>query len=222
MSRLWYVCAMDHNDWTPWTNYPQLTQERLSTVASTIRQARRDTLILYDPLGGDNSWSHGCRAYVRSVFALKEASKTYSWLKVLPEPEPLRATFAIGGIPFRFYHGLPDDPPTHYLGTTFVEVSQRQMVFKAGFEGLLRPLDKIFRIAVETDTQGETREIYWVEVDNAGNVTNSYVIPRVLEKHNVTPAQPAPIELPPPTVEPLRTESREIERTEVVKKKKHG
>ncbi len=216
------IVAMDHNDWTPWIYYPQLTQERLSTVASIIRRARRDTLILYDPLGGDNSWSHGCRAYVRSVFALKEASKTHSWLSVLPEPEPLRATFAMAGIPFRFYHGLSDDPPTRYLSTTFLEVSQRQMVFQAGFEGLLRPLDKVFRIAVETDAQGETKEICWVEVDNAGNVTNSYVIPPIPEKLNVTPAQPAPIELPPPTVEALRTEAKEIEHAEVVKKKKHG
>jgi hypothetical protein len=207
------------NNWTPWTDYPRLTQERLCTVASIIRQARRDTLSLYDPVGGDNSWSHGCRAYVRSVFALKEASKTYSWLTVLPEIERLRATFAIAGIPFRFYRGLPDDPPTHYLGTTFAEVSQMQMTFKAGFEGLMRPSDKAFRIAVETDAHGHTKDISWVEVDDAGNVTNSYAIPPAAEKGNVTPAQAAPIELPPPTVEPLRTGQQEAKERETAKKK---
>lgn len=203
---------MDKNNWTPWTDYPPLTQERLSTVASVIRQARRDTLILYDPLGGDNSWSHGCRAYVRSVFALKEASKVYSWLTVLPEVERLRSTFAIAGIPFRFYRGLPDDPPTHYLGTTFAEVRQLQIAFKVGFKGLLRPIDGVFRIAVEADPQGETTDISWVEVDDAGNVTNSYLIPPVIERSNVAPAQAAPIELPPPTVEPLRTEQLKSKR----------
>ena len=209
---------MDNNNWIPWIDYPPLTQERLSTVASIIRQARRDTLILYDPLGGDNSWSHGCRAYVRSIFALTEASKTYSWLTVLPEVERLRATFAIAGIPFRFYRGIPDDPPTHYLGTTFAEIRQLQMAFKAGFERLLRPIDKIFRIAVEADPQGETTDISWVEVDDAGNVTNSYVIPPAVAKSNVAPAQAAPIELPPPTVEPLRTERQETQK----KDKKNG
>jgi hypothetical protein len=206
------------NNWTPWTDYPPLTQERLSIVGSTIRQARRDTLILYDPLGGDNSWSHGCRAYVRSVFALAEASKTYTWLAVLPEAERLRATFAIAGIPFRFYRGIPDDPPTHYLGTTFAEIAQSQMAFKAGFESLLRPIDKIFRIAVEADAQGETTDISWVEVDDAGNVTNSYVIPPAIGKTNVTPVQAAPIELPPPIVEPLRIDLPDSE----AKKKKNG
>lgn len=209
-----------NTNWTPWTNYPQLTPEHLSTVASIIRQARRDTLILYDPVGGDNSWSHGCRAYVRSVFALKEASKKHSWLTVLPEMERLRATFAIAGIPFRFYRGLPDDPPTHYLGTTFAEVRQMQMTFKAGFEGILRAADKAFRIAVETDAQGETIDISWVEVDDAGNVTNSYLIPTAPEKSNVSPAQAAPIELPPPTVEPLRTQQQEANEGETSKKKK--
>lgn len=203
---------MDNNDWRPWTDYPPLTQERLSTVASIIRQARRDTLILFDPLGGDNSWSHGCRAYVRSIFALTEASKNYSWLTVLPEVERLRATFAIVGIPFRFYRGIPDDPPTHYLGTTFAEIRQLQMVFNAGFERLLRPIDKVFRIAVEADPEGETTDISWVEVDNSGNVTNSYLIPPVVGKSNVAPAQAAPIELPPPTVEPLRTEQQEAQK----------
>ena len=213
--------SMDNNSWTPWTDYPPLTQERLSTVASVIRQARRDTLILYDPLGGDNSWSHGCRAYVRSIFALTEASKTYSWLTVLPEVERLRATFAIAGMPFRFYRGIPDDPPTHYLGTTSAEIWQLQMAFKTGFEGLLRPIDKIFRIAVEADPQGETTDICWVEVDDAGNVTNSYVIPPVVGKTNVAPAQTAPIELPPPTVEPLRTNKQTTEERDT-KKKKNG
>jgi hypothetical protein len=209
MSRTCVIFSgMDNNNWTPWTDYPPLTQERLSTVASIIRQARRDTLILYDPLRGDNSWSHGCRAYVRSIFALTEASKSYSWLTVLPEVERLRATFAIAGIPFRFYRGMPDDPPTHYLGTTFAETRQLQMAFKTGFEGLLRPIDRIFRVAVETDPQGETTDISWVEVDDAGNVTNSYIILPAVGKSNVAPAQAAPIELPPPTVGPLRTEQQ--------------
>ncbi len=210
---------MDNNNWIPWIHYPPLTQERLSTVASIIRQARRDTLILYDPLGGDNSWSHGCRAYVRSIFALTEASKTHSWLTVLPEVERLRATFAVAGVPFRFYRGIPDDPPTHYLRTTFAELKHLQMAFKAGFEGLLRPIDKIFRIAVEADSQGDTTDISWVEVDDAGNVTNSYLIPPLSGKSNVAPAQVAPIELLPPIVGP-KTEQQKTEKKDT--KKKNG
>ena len=93
------------------------------------------------------------------------------------------------------------------------------MAFKVGFEGLLRPIDKIFRIAVEADPQGETTDISWVALDDAGNVTNSYAIPSVVGKNNVAPAQAAPIELPPPTVEPLRTDQQKARKKD---KKKHG
>jgi hypothetical protein len=203
------------NLWTPWTDYPELTQQQLGIVADIIRQARQATLILYDPIGGDNGWSHGCRAHVRSVFALTEASKQYPWLTVLPEIERLRATFAIAGRPFRFYRGIPQEPPTNYLATTFAEVRQLQWVLK--LDGL-RPIDKILRIAVETDAQGATADITLVEVDEAGNVTNSYAIPPGTARSNVQPAQVAAIDLPAPAVEPKKTEKQKVDGKEKVKK----
>jgi len=203
------------NQWNPWIDYEQLTQDRLSIVAQIIRQARRDTLILYDPLGGDNSWSHGCRAYVRSIFALMGAAKKYPWLTVVPEVERLRSTFAIGGIPFRFYRGLAEEPPSNYLATTFGEVRQLQWALK--IDGL-RPIDRVLRIAVETDAQGETTDITLVEVDEAGNVTNSYLIPLAIAKSNVIPAQARAIDLPAPTVEPKKTEDQKTQETTKDKK----
>lgn len=204
------------NNWTPWTVYQPLTQECLSIVAQIIRQARRDTLILYDPLGGDNSWSHGCRAYVRSIFALTESSKKYPWLTVVPEVERLRSTFAIGGIPFRFYRGMAEEPPTHYLATTFGEVRQLQLALK--IDGL-RPIDTVLRIAVETDAQGETTDITLVEVDEAGNITNSYLIPLGTAKSNVILAQAEAIDLPAPTVDPKKTEEQKTQDKKNDKKK---
>jgi hypothetical protein len=204
------------NPWTPWTDYQPLTQERLSIVAQIIRQARRDTLILFDPLGGDNSWSHGCRAYVRSIFALTEASKKFPWLTVVPEVERLRSTFAIGGIPFRFYRGIAEEPPTHYLATTFGEVRQLQWALK--IDGL-RPIDRVLRIAIETDAQGETTEITLVEVDEAGNITNSYPIPLATAKSNVILARAVAIDLPAPTVEAKRNEDQKVQDRKKDKKK---
>lgn len=203
------------NQWNPWIDYEQLTQDRLSIVAQIIRQARRDTLILYDPLGGDNSWSHGCRAYVRSIFALIGAAKQYPWLTVVPEVERLRSTFAIGGIPFRFYRGVAEEPPSNYLATTFGEVRQLQWALK--IDGL-RPIDRVLRVAVETDARGETTDITLVEVDEAGNVTNSYLIPLAITKSNVIPAQARAIDLPAPTVGPKKTEDQKTQDTTKDKK----
>lgn len=205
------------NSWIPWVAYPQLTQESLCIVAEVIRQARQDTLALYDPTGGDNAWSHGCRAYVRSVFALEQASKKFPWLTILPEVERLRSTFAIGGVPFRFYRGNADEPPTHYLATTFAEVKQLQWALKLD---RLRPTDRILRIAVETDAQGKTMDVTLVEVDEAGNVINSYVIPPTVAPTNIIPAVVPPIDLPAPQIEPKKAEEQEAQDKD--KKKQNG
>lgn len=207
---------MENNNWTPWTSYPQLTEERLSILADIIRQSRRNTLALYDPLGGDDSWSHGCRAFARCKFALIEASKKYPWLTVVPEVERLRSTFAIDGIPFRFYRGDAEEPPANYLATTFGEITYLQWAFK--FDGLA-PIDKVQRLAVETDSQGETTQITWVEVDEVGNVTNTYLIPPMTAASSVTPAQTAPIDLPAPSVEPLDSEQQQSQNKKKNKKK---
>src|ERR1035438_2927788 len=100
------------SNFEPWIAYPHLTQQRLLAVAVVIRRARNETLSLYDPIGGDNSWSHGCRAYARTCHALREAAKEFQWLRILPEFESLRFTFAIGTVPIRFYRGLPDERPS--------------------------------------------------------------------------------------------------------------
>src|SRR5271157_128475 len=206
------------NNWKPWIDYPEVTEEYLSIVADIIRQARKDTLRLYDPVQGDDSWSHGCRAFVRSKFALIEGSKTYAWLSLLDEVPRLRATFAICGRPFRFYRGIPEEPPSNYLSTTFAEIRQLQWVLKFDGNGL-RPIDKILRLAVETDEQGEATDITLVEVDEVGNVTNSYVIPAAVAKSNVIPAQTPAIDVQPPVVDPKKTEGQNAQ--EKAKKKKN-
>ncbi len=189
------------SDFKPWITYPPLRQDRLSTVALIICRARNETLSLYDPAGGDNSWSHGCRAYARTCHAMREAAKQLAWLRILAEFETLRFTFAIDTVPIRFYRGLPDEPPSRYLETTYAEVNQLQMALE--IEGL-RSVDTILRIAVETDPLGDVSQVSLVELDEARNITHTYVIPlETTISSNVVPAQSRPIDVPPPTLEPL-------------------
>jgi hypothetical protein len=213
-------CVMEkNNSWLPFVEYPQLKKEWLSIVAEIIRNARLEALRLYAPLKGDDSWCHGCRAFAWSKFALIEASKVYPWLTV-PEQDGLRVTFAIDGMPFRFYRGEPNDPPSRYLGKTFAEIRQLQMAFSAGFEGLLRPVGKFFRVAVETNAAGEPTDISLIEMDNAGNVTNSYAIPPVEAKsNNVVTAQVAAVDLPAPSLPPLPKEEQQAQDKTKTKKK---
>ena len=92
------TCGFD-----PWTRYPPLTKERLSIVANTIRDVRREAVTLHDLAAGDNEWSLGCRVYARTCHALTLAADRHEWLTILPEDEkPLRFAFAIGSVPSAF------------------------------------------------------------------------------------------------------------------------
>ncbi len=91
-----------YDEFIPWKKYPELTQERLATVAALIRAVRENAAGLHDPKAGDGAWGLGCRAYERMCFAIEKACETHSWLTIVPEKEkPLRFTFAIGHVPFR-------------------------------------------------------------------------------------------------------------------------
>lgn len=198
------------NDFKPWDVYRSFTPERLSIVAEIIRESRRGTLALYDPMGGDNGWSHECRAYARSCFALTQAAKKYGWLRIIPEWEPLKFTFAIDSVPCRFYHGAAADQPSRYSTRTDGELNHLQLALK--LDGL-RPIDTILRFAVETDAERQVTGIILVESDEVGNVTNVYAIPVVAAtaKSNIVPAQSAPIDLPAPTLEPLEKPQEQAE-----------
>jgi hypothetical protein len=209
---------MSTNNWKPWTDYPEIKEEQLSVVADIIRQARKDVLKLYDPTHGDDPWTHGVRAFGWSKFALAKGSNKYPWLTSLDETPRLRATFAINGRPFRFYRGMPEEPPSNYLGTTYAEIRQLQWVLKFDGDGL-RPIDKVLRIAVETDNELQTTDITLVEVDEAGNVTNSYAIPPAIVMSNVIPVQAPAIDVQPPTIDPKKTEEQKAQ--EKAKKKKN-
>jgi len=210
---------MDNNSWNPFADYSELKEEYLSTVADIIRQARSEALKRYDPAHGDDSWSHGVRAFAWSKFALTEGTKEYPWLTSLDAVPRLRATFAICGRPFRFYRGMPEEPPSRYLTRTFAEIRQFQLVLK--FDEA-RSLDKILRIAVETDEQGETTAVTLVEVDKRGRVTNSYLIPLAVAKTNVVPAQAPGVDVRPPLVVPRKSEQQQQPKAAEQAKKKNG
>jgi hypothetical protein len=199
------------SEFQPWITYPSLAKERLSILANIIRRVRSETVMLHDPMHGDNEWSLGCRAYARICFAIREAARTYPWLTVLHESEELRFSFVIGDIPFRFYTGEPDDPPGRYGFRTFGELQHLQAMLP--IEGI-RKLDKILRLAIETDSQREVSSITLVEMDQTGQATEKYSIPMDLIQSNVGSLQVKPINLPPPTVEPINRDDADRRSTQ--------
>jgi hypothetical protein len=190
------------NDLNPTQKYPPLTDERLTLIADALRDVRDKALALYDPLGGDDAWCHGCRVYSRSRFRIRQLAERHAWLTIVDEEPNLRFTFAIEGIPIRFYRGSPDDPPAHYLVVTYGELLQRQL-----FEH--RRLDKILRIAVETDREGRVSTVKLVELDEAGEPTGVYLIPFAVTPTNVAFLESKPIHLEPVEVAPRKDKKQE-------------
>ena len=92
----------------PWREDPDLTRDRLSVIATIIRDVRHDCVMLHEPDEGDGPWSLGCRAYERIGFVILKVNDNDNWLKTLPEKSALAFSFAIGNVPFRFYRGNPE------------------------------------------------------------------------------------------------------------------
>ena len=192
----------------PWIAYPPLTQIRLSTIATLLRDVRHETVDKHESTDGDSEWSLGCRVYSRSCFAITQAAANYDWLRILNEREVLRFTFAIGNTPLRFYKGNADDPPGKYMETTFAELNQQQLTLE--IDGIsLRNV--VLRLAVETDEARLASRVILVEMNESGSITNTYEIPFDVEGSNVVPLVVPPVSLPPvglPTTEEAEKEVR--------------
>ena len=194
-------------DFEPWTRYPPLTKARLSHLADIIRLVRHAAILLHDPAAGDNEWSLGCRVYVRTCQALRDAAKLVDWLTILPDTQLLRFTFVVGSIPFKFYRGEADDPPDHYLIVSYTELHQQQLALE--LDGV-RLLDQILRLAVEVDPKTrEVSSVTLVEMDQAANLTGTYAIPFEAQTPSVTPLRREGVKLPPPPIEPLKKDAEE-------------
>jgi hypothetical protein len=186
----------------PWLTYPSFAKERLCIVAGIIRDARHSAVLLHDIANGDDDWSLGCRVYARTCHFLRVAALKYSWLRILKEYEkPLRFVFAIGSIPVRFYRGLPDDPPDRYLFVSDAERSQGQLALKLDE---IKSLNRLFRLAVGTDSTREASKIILAEITKqTGATTHWYSIPLDVAVEKVVTLQSQPINIAPPTVEPV-------------------
>lgn len=187
----------------PWKAYPSLTRDRLTTVASIMRDVRDEAADLHDTFAGDNSWSLGCRVYARTLARLRELSLNYKWLRVLPETQALRFTFVIGNTPTKFYKGPADDVPSKTLIQSYSELRQLRLAIE--FDNA--PANLLVRFAVDTDVFGKTRSITLVEVDDEGSPQRIYEIP--LRGQNVVPLQPKPISIDKPQLGVKQTKQEE-------------
>lgn len=205
MSDFMYSVRM--STFEPWQKHPDLTSSHLSTVATIIRDVRREVVALHEPADGDGPWSLGCRAYERTCAALRKAAVTHPWLRILPEAHSLGFSFAIGPVPFRFYRGDPEEPPYNYQFKSYGEIHHLQLCLE--LDGGFHPIDGVLRLAVETDGSGEVIAVTLVEMDRGGNPKSTWQIPFDEGGSNVVSIQTPPVDLPPVIAEPLKNEQED-------------
>jgi hypothetical protein len=192
-------------DFYPWERYPELTTDRLSLVACIIRDARARCAELHEPEEGDAAWDFGCRCYSRTCFGIDKASLKNSWLTIPKDTEkPLRFCFAIGHVPFRFYRGDPDDPPSRYLAVNYPELRERQLGLDLG---VAVPVDSVLRFAIEADNTGRASRVSLVELDELGELTGVYQIPFEAARPAIV-LRTKPIETPPAIAEPVKPKKK--------------
>jgi hypothetical protein len=196
-------------EFVPWEKYPSLTEDRLSTVASAIKDGRHSAVTDHEPSKGDDHWTLGCVAYKRACFAISSIEPSHDWLKVLPE-EQNRFTFSVGGVPLKFYTGTAEDPPSRSLAISYAELCSIQNCFDFG---AAPDAEHLLRLAVETDATGEVQRVILVELD-AGNVANIYTVPLKSEGGSVLPMKTKPIDVGAPELKTLDEEEADRRKRE--------
>jgi hypothetical protein len=193
-------------EFEPSRKYPALTIERLSRVATLIRDVRKECVDLFAPEKGDGPWSLGCRVYERTFFSIGELAKTEpSWLGINKECHALAFSFNIGPVPLRFFRGDPEDPPSRYLAQSEGELFQLQTCIR--FDD--RPtVDSMLRLAVEVDSTRQAAAVFLIEIDEHKEVIGQFRVPfESAANVSIRTFQTPPVSIGPVKAEPIKKET---------------
>lgn len=195
----------------PWEIHPSLTDSRLRVIGRIVRDARRRAVeTVFDPRQGDTAWGLGCVVYERTCFAIALAARTeplHAWLSVI-ESDGLKFSFAVGGVPLRFYRGdVERTPPNRTLHIRAPELEAQQLCFLDEDNGG----DFICRLIVEVDEAGLVSRVAFARASQAGELRDVWIIPEdgeavVLPFDSSVP----PVDVEPPVVRPAVVERAEL------------
>jgi len=192
------------HDCKPWEAHIELQEDRLVFLATAIKQVRHAALLVHEPSKGDTNWGLGCRVHERTCFAIKEASDDQTWLDVI-DPS-LHFVFSIGGVPIRFYRGDAESPNPRFLSRRYPEIEAQQLAFEFPVEDR----EWLWRMAIETDIDGEVMRIVMVQVSETGEIKNMWTIPLTDNVPIITPVHNRlreGVELEPPVIAPRQVDT---------------
>lgn len=182
---------------TPWDIHPELTEKRLVDVAEILLSVRQEALPYHVPEKGDTPWGLGTRVSERSWHALRDAADELPWLDIINPGRHF--VFSIGGVPFRFYRGVPEKPNRRTLLRQHPEIVQHQVAFQFFQE----QTEYFWRFAIETEASGDVFRIVVAQISAQGDVKLQWEVPlagKVSVLAAVTEAKPQGVELAPPVI----------------------
>jgi hypothetical protein len=155
--------------------HPDLTDDRLQSLANLFAETRAEVVSLHDPSAGDDSWCLGCRGFARTrnLILSKAATADWPWLRILNPGKQF--IFAIGEVPVRFYRGQHDRAPSRTLSTNAIELRQLSLAF----DEAARDLSGLkWRFAIETDFLGNPCAVIFAALHgDDGAVAYSWTVP---------------------------------------------
>lgn len=150
----------------PWDIHPDLTEERLSTIASLL-YATRNAEIKNTREPYRVPWGLGCMAYNRCCAAIIDAEKRYDWLRVLDYSNAL--VFSIGAPPVRFSKGDPDHHSTRVLARRHAELTQLDLLGFSQEQSIA-----VWRFLIDTDIKGFATKIHFVGFTETDNIVSQW------------------------------------------------
>lgn len=156
---------------TPWEVNPDLTKDRLVSIANFIAEIRHNVIELHDVELGDTRLSLGMRAYECCRQRIIQISKVglFPWLSILT-PEG-RFTFSINNIPVRFTRNDPKYLPDRKLVVS--EDAMKQMTLFGD-----QPHAEVrWFFVFDTDYKSAADAAYFVGYNELGEITCQWEIP---------------------------------------------
>jgi pimeloyl-ACP methyl ester carboxylesterase len=196
----------EHPQRLPWELHPALEEARLRAIARVVQNVCHDSAADHQPEKGETAWSLGCVRYDRLRFSVQAAAQGehVAWLEMVPT-RGLYMLLKIGGVPVRIYHGEEDETaPARYALPTVAELHAMQLAL----DGTQAPEEeRAFRFIYDINGAGKLTEIWFAQVDEAGQVYDAWPIPLEPLAEEL-PFKKAPI-VPPEIVIELRDESKQ-------------
>lgn len=180
----------------PWDYHPELTKDRLISVAQLLALGRGNAVDRFDPVIGDDNWTLGVCAYNYGCFQIIQVAGRpgFEWLAVNDPSKHFQ--FSVGGVPMRFWRGDPAEPTSKISAAT-----PREQLLLDLEPGILTA-GVLFRIGVTTDLDGSLLSASFVALRN-GEPELIWPLPLAEAAPlivSIDGARPEGLELPPPSV----------------------